>query len=104
MSHLFLSLAAKIPAFKPSPGDVFERTADEVQELLGNCSHQLPEDSYFEDFLEEFHLRQRKELLHRSSWSLCRDRTGTWLSGLNQLRVFGFFASLGALGVLAVIW
>lgn len=76
---------------------------DQVQQLIALKRHEQPDDAYFEEFLEEFHRRQRQELLQRSSRSLFFERVSTWFSGGNKMRflyaggaayaaiMFGFF-------------
>ncbi len=56
----------------------------QVQQLIALKRHEQPDDAYFEEFLDEFHRRQRQELLQRSSFSLFRERVGTWFSGTNK--------------------
>ncbi len=58
-----------------------------VQQLIALKRHEQPDDAYFEEFLEEFHRRQRQELLQRSSFSLFFERLGTWFSGTNKWNV-----------------
>ncbi len=56
----------------------------EVQKLIALKRHEQPDDAYFEEFLDEFHRRQRQELLQRSSRSLFVERVSTWFSGTNK--------------------
>ena len=56
----------------------------EVQEFIALKRHEQPADAYFEEFLDEFHRRQRQDLLQRSSRSLFFERIGTWYEGLNK--------------------
>ncbi len=51
-----------------------------VQKLMRLKRHEQPPEGYFEDFLKEFHLRQRQELLKRSSLSIFMERLQTYLS------------------------
>ncbi len=59
---------------------------EQVQQLIALKRHEQPDDAYFEEFLDEFHRRQRQELLQRSSRSLFIERVGTWFSGGNKMR------------------
>lgn len=59
----------------------------DVQKLIALKRHEQPDDAYFEEFLDEFHRRQRQELLQRSSFSLFRERVGTWFSGTNKWNI-----------------
>ena len=47
---------------------------DDLQRLLRLKRHEAPPQEYFEDFLFEFHRRQRAELLRRPLWRLALDR------------------------------
>lgn len=47
---------------------------DDLQRLLRLKRHEAPPQEYFEDFLFEFHRRQRAELLQRPLWRLALDR------------------------------
>ena len=59
----------------------------DVQQLIALKRHEQPDDAYFEEFLDEFHRRQRQELLQRSSRSLFFERVSTWFSGESKMRV-----------------
>ena len=39
----------------------------------------VPADEYFEEFLSDFHHRQRQDLMKRSARSLLVERVGVWL-------------------------
>lgn len=51
-----------------------EENFDDLQRLLRLKRHEAPPPEYFEDFLFEFHRRQRAELLRRPLWRLALDR------------------------------
>lgn len=51
-----------------------EENFDDLQRLLRLKRHEAPPAEYFEDFLFEFHRRQRAELLRRPLWRLALDR------------------------------
>ena len=55
-----------------------------VQQLISLKRHEQPDDAYFEELLEEFHRRQRQELLQHSSRSLFAERVGTWLASTSK--------------------
>ena len=61
-----------------------EENFDQVQQLIALKRHEQPDDAYFEEFLDEFHRRQRQELLQRSSRSLLLERVSTWFTGTNK--------------------
>lgn len=70
----------------------------EVQELIALKRHEQPDDAYFEEFLDEFHRRQRQDLLQRSSRSLFFERMSTWFTGMNKWNlVLGGGAAYAAL-------
>lgn len=46
----------------------------DLQRLLRLKRHEVPPPAYFEDFMVEFHRRQREELLRRPLWRLALDR------------------------------
>ena len=76
----------------------------EIRKLLKMRSESAPADEYFEDFLAEFHLRQRQDLMKRSARSLLMERVGVWLREMGRtkwmygagaayaLLIIGFFA------------
>lgn len=51
----------------------------EIQELLAMRRQSVPADEYFEEFLSDFHHRQRQDLMKRSARSLLMERVGVWL-------------------------
>lgn len=55
-----------------------------VQQLISLKRHEHPDDAYFEELLEEFHRRQRQELLQQSSRSLLFERIKTWYAGTSK--------------------
>jgi len=59
----------------------------EIQKLIALKRYEQPDDAYFEEFLDEFHRRQRQDLLQRSSRSLFFERVSTWFSGANRMRI-----------------
>ena len=53
---------------------------ESLQKLLRLKRHEVPSEAYFESFLDEFHQRQRRELLQRSSLGLLFERVNTYLA------------------------
>lgn len=53
---------------------------EKVSKLLRLKRHESPPEGYFDDFLKEFHRRQRADLLKRSSFSLLMERVNTYFS------------------------
>lgn len=77
----------------------------EVQQLIALKRYEQPDDAYFEEFLDEFHRRQRQELLQRSSRSLFFERVSTWFSGANKMRlVYGGGLAYAAVMLTFVMW
>ncbi len=69
--------------------------------LLRLKQHEQPPADYFENFLEEFHHRQRASLMQQGSLSLLWERLGTWVQGLRRPAVIwsaaGAYAAIIAL-------
>ncbi len=57
----------------------------ELQTLLRLKRYETPPPGYLEDFLTEFHHRQRAELLRRPLWRIALDRVGNWVPSLPVL-------------------
>ncbi len=53
----------------------------DLQKLLQLKRHENPGDHYFENFIDDFHARQRSALLNQSARSLLLERIGTYFSG-----------------------
>ena len=53
----------------------------DLQKLLQLKRHENPGDHYFENFIDDFHSRQRSALLNQSARSLLFERIGTYFSG-----------------------
>lgn len=51
----------------------------EIQKLFTLRGQEAPADEYFEEFLDEFHRRQRQDLMKRSARSLLVERVTVWL-------------------------
>jgi len=50
------------------------REDDQISKLLRLKRYEQPPPEYFENFLREFHRRQRAELLRRPAWRIALDR------------------------------
>ena len=61
--------------------DQFDDT--EISKLLRLKRYEQPPPGYFEDFLHEFHRRQRDELLRQPIWSVMWQRLSDSLFRLN---------------------
>jgi hypothetical protein len=56
---------------------------NEITKLLRLKRYEQPPPGYFEDFLHEFHRRQRDELLRQPLWRICIDRTRDFVLSFN---------------------
>ena len=58
----------------------------DLQRLLRLKRHEAPPPGYHEDFMQEFHRRQREELLRRPLWRLALDRLEAALPTFQPMR------------------
>lgn len=72
----------------------------DLQRLLRLKSHEAPPPDFMEDFLLEFHQRQRAELLKRPLWRLAMDRMEGALSGF-QVPRYAYATACGAVLIFA---
>jgi hypothetical protein len=56
---------------------------NQIAKLLRLKRYEQPPPGYFENFLHEFHRRQRDELLRQPLWRICLDRAHDFVLGLN---------------------
>lgn len=54
---------------------------EKIRKLIALKRYETPGEAYFERFVEEFHDRQRAEMLRLPVHRLFLDRLDTWLSG-----------------------
>jgi hypothetical protein len=77
----------------------------ELQKLLQLRGRSAPGDEYFEEFLDEFHRRQRQDLLKRSARSLLLERLTVWFREMGSVRwVYAAGAAYVAVLALFVMW
>jgi hypothetical protein len=77
----------------------------ELQKLLQLRGQVAPKDEYFEDFLQEFHRRQRQDLMRRSARSLFLERLSVWFREMGSARwALGAAVGYAALMVLLFAW
>ena len=55
---------------------------EDIQRLIRLKRFEKPEEDFTEKFLEQFHQRQRAEMLQKSSLALFMERVGTWWENL----------------------
>lgn len=67
---------------------------DTISKLLRLKRYEQPPEDYFENFLAEFQLRQRAEVIHRPFWRIAWDRLCYLLApqGVPRLVAAGSFA------------
>jgi hypothetical protein len=75
----------------------------EIAALLRLKRYEQPPPGYFEDFLHEFHRRQRDELLKQPLWRICLDRAHDFMLRLNVPALTSYPAAVTAVLVCAAI-
>ena len=75
----------------------------EIAALLRLKCHEQPPPGYFEDFLHEFHRRQRDELLKQSLWRIFLDRAHDFMMRLNVPALGSYPAAVTAALVCAAV-
>ena len=77
----------------------------EIQNLLRLKRYEHPSDEYFEEFVDEFHRRQREDLLKRSARSLFLERLSVWFKELGMAKwAYGAGVAYAALMIGFVAW
>jgi len=59
---------------------------DSLRKLIALKRYETPGEAYFERFMDEFHQRQRAEMLKVPAHRLILDRCEAWLDGLHAGR------------------
>ncbi len=75
----------------------------EIAKLLRLKRYEQPSPGYFEDFLHEFHRRQRDELLQRPLWRICLDRIQDFMFRLNVPSLTSYPAAAAAVLICAAV-
>jgi hypothetical protein len=75
----------------------------EIATLLRLKRHEQPPPAYFENFLHEFHRRQRDELLREPLWRICLQRAQDFMLRLNVPALTSYPAAVTAVLVCAAV-
>jgi hypothetical protein len=75
----------------------------ELSALLRLKRYEQPSPEYFENFLHEFHRRQRDELLRQPLWRICLDRAHDFMLRLNVPALGSYPAAVTAALVCAAV-
>jgi len=76
---------------------------DEIGKLLRLKKFEQPPPAYFDNFLHEFHRRQRDELLKEPLWRICLQRAQDFMFRLNVPGLASYPAAVTALLVCAAV-
>jgi hypothetical protein len=76
---------------------------NQITKLLRLKRYEQPSPRYFENFLHEFHRRQRDELLRRPLWRICIDRARDFVLGFNLSSLTSYPAAATAVLVCAAV-
>ncbi|HEX4706542.1 MAG TPA: hypothetical protein VH229_02305 [Candidatus Udaeobacter sp.] len=75
----------------------------EIARLLRLKRYEQPPPAYFENFLHEFHRRQRDELLRQPLWRICLVRAQTFMSRLEVPSLASYPTAVAAVLACAAI-
>ena len=76
---------------------------NEIGKLLRLKRFEQPPPAYFDDFLHEFHRRQRDELLRQPLWRICIERAQAFVAGFNLPALTSYPAAVTAVLVCAAV-
>lgn len=79
---------------------------ESISKLLRLKRYEQPPPEYFENFLAEFQLRQRAEVIHRPFWKIAWDRLTPYLTvpPIPRLVTAGSFAAAFIASTLVLNW
>jgi hypothetical protein len=75
----------------------------EISALLRLKRHEQPPPGYFENFLHEFHRRQRDELLRQPLWQIAFQRVQDFMMTLNVARLASYPVAVTAVMICAAV-
>ena len=76
---------------------------NEIAKLLRLKRYEQPPAGYLENFLHEFHRRQRDELLRQPLWRICLERTRDFVFSFNLSTLTSYPAAVTAVLVCAAV-
>src|SRR3954451_18270723 len=76
---------------------------NEIARLLRLKRYEQPPPNYFENFLHEFHRRQRDEMLRQPLWRICLERAHTFMSRLDVPSLASYPTAVAAVLACAAI-
>ena len=76
---------------------------NDIARLLRLKRYEQPPPAYFEDFLHEFHRRQRDELLRQPLWQIALQRAQDFMMTLNVARLASYPVAVTAVLICAAV-
>ena len=80
-----------------------ELNDNEIAKLLRLKRYEQPPPGYFENFLHEFHRRQRDELLRQPLWRICMERVHEFMFRLDVRSLASYPVAVAAVLVCAAV-
>jgi len=77
---------------------------NDIGTLLRLKRHEQPPPGYFDNFLHEFHRRQRAELLREPLWRICLQRAHDFMFQLNVPSLTSYPAAVAAILICAAVF